>query len=109
MIRGYEPYDNEWFGERHGPVIVDLLQKMVFPKTDDNKVDTIIRSCWHGEYDSIQCLLATVKLLDGVDSCRSKVMMEEDYKARQEKCKQLISNGLLDIAKRKSGRMLKLC
>ena len=71
MTRGYEPYDNEWFGERHGPVIVDLLQKMVFPKTDDNKVDTIIRRCWHGEYDSIQRLSATVKLLDGVNSASS--------------------------------------
>ncbi|PMD65747.1 uncharacterized protein K444DRAFT_607121 [Hyaloscypha bicolor E] len=103
MIRGYEPYDNEWFGERHGPVIVDLLQKMMFPKTDDNQVDNIIRSCWHGEYDSIQRLSATVKLLDGVDSGRSMVMKEEDYKSRQGECKQLLANRLLDIVKTNEG------
>ena len=57
MTRGYESYNNEWFGERHGPVIVDLLQKMMFPNTDDNKVDTIVRSYWHGEYDSIQAFV----------------------------------------------------
>jgi len=76
---------------------------MMFPKTDDNKVDTIIRSCRHGEYDSIQRLSATVKLLDGVHSGRSVVMMEEDYKARQEECKQLVANKLLDIVKRNEG------
>jgi hypothetical protein len=71
----------------------------MLPKTDDNKVDTIIRSCWHGEYDSIQRLSATVRLLDGVESGRSIVMMEEHYRARQE-CKQLVANRLLDIVKR---------
>jgi serine/threonine protein kinase len=42
MIRGYEPYDNGWFGKRQGRITVDLLQKMVFPKTGNSKVDTII-------------------------------------------------------------------
>ncbi|KAH8663712.1 kinase-like domain-containing protein [Tricladium varicosporioides] len=97
MIRGYEPYDNEWLGERHGPIIVDRLQKMIFPKTDDNKIDTIIQSCWHGEYESIQGLLATVKLLDGVGSTRSIIMEEEDYNKRREECKQLVANRLLDM------------
>jgi hypothetical protein len=64
----------------------------MFPRTDDNKVDTIIRSCWHGGYDSIQRLPAMVKSLDGVDSGRSMAMMEEDYTARQEECKQLVAN-----------------
>ena len=72
----------------------------MFPRTDDNKVDTIIRSCWHGEYDSIQRLSATVKSLDGVDSGRSMVMMEEDYTARQKECKQLVANTPLDRVKR---------
>jgi hypothetical protein len=30
-------------------------------------------------------------------------MMEEDYKARQEECKQLVANRLLDIVKRNEG------
>ncbi|KAH8588752.1 hypothetical protein B0O99DRAFT_664869 [Bisporella sp. PMI_857] len=103
MIRGYEPCNNEWFGERHGLVIVDLLQKMMLPKTDDNKVDTIMRSYWHGEYDSIQRLSATVKLLDCVNSSRSMVMMGEYYKAKQGECKQLVANRLLDMVKRNEG------
>lgn len=32
ITRGYEPYDNEWFGQDHGPKIVDLLQEMIFPE-----------------------------------------------------------------------------
>jgi hypothetical protein len=55
---------------------------MMFPKTDNNKVDTIIRSCWHGKYTSIKRLLAIVKLLDGVNSSRLVMIMEEDYKVR---------------------------
>ena len=55
------------------------------------------------EYDSIQRLSATVKSLDGVDSGRSMVMMEEDYKARQEECKQLVANRHFDRVKRNEG------
>jgi hypothetical protein len=61
-----------------------------------------------GEFDSIQRLSATVKLLDGVDGRRAMVMIEEEYKARQEECKQLVVNGLLDIVKRSSEACSKL-
>ncbi|KAI9729142.1 MAG: hypothetical protein M1834_007049 [Cirrosporium novae-zelandiae] len=57
MTRGYEPYDDKWFGKDHGPIVVDLLQEMRFPELSDNdEIDIVIQKCWHGKYDSIQSL-----------------------------------------------------
>ncbi|MCJ1254555.1 hypothetical protein MMC24_002370 [Lignoscripta atroalba] len=98
MTRGYEPYDNEWFGKRHGPRTVDLLQSMAFPGTDDSTIDTIIRCCWHGKFDSIQRLSVKVRLLllDRVEDSSPKVITGEELKSRQDECRQLVADGLLD-------------
>ncbi len=64
MIRGYEPYDDEWYGDDHGPVTVDMLQRMEFPQTDTReKKDFIIRQCWHGESHSMKDLAVRVESL----------------------------------------------
>lgn len=47
--------------------------------------------------------MAIVKLLNGIYSNRLVVIMEEDYKARQEEYKQLVANKLLNIVKRNKG------
>lgn len=83
MTRGFEPYDNEYYGKDHGPVMVDLLQKMQFPKLDDNEVDLIIQSCWLGKCDSIKSLSTAAKLLGGIKasaSIKQKQITEQDNK-----------------------------
>lgn len=43
---GIEVYDDQDFGEDHGPKIVERLQGMIFPKIDSNSVlDSLIDHC----------------------------------------------------------------
>ncbi len=101
MTRGYEPYDNEWFGHDHGPKIVELLQEMKFPETGDDEIDTIIRKCWHGEYASIQALkLDVIRLTSNNDAGITSIMEKEEYEARRQECEQLVKEGILDVVPR---------
>jgi atypical protein kinase C zeta type len=95
LTRGYEPYDNEWYGKDHGPVTVDMLQRMEFPATQmDSEDDAIIRKCWHGEFGSVEELAAGLRLLDR-EANRAKPMAADLFRARQEECKKLVVDGLL--------------
>ena len=97
MTRGYEPYDNEWFGEDHGKMIVRLLQERKFPKVDENDIDTIIYKCWQGEFGLIESLkLDVIRLGRDVVLRMAKAMPEEEYEARHRECKKLVELGVLD-------------
>ena len=39
LSRGFKPYDDEWFGDDHGPRIATLLPEMNFSDTGDDVVD----------------------------------------------------------------------
>ncbi|KAL3449939.1 kinase-like domain-containing protein [Aspergillus insuetus] len=68
-------YGFEVYGDRcldpenpreHGPKMVDLLQKMEFPKLNGNPViDEIIEKCWHHRYARVADLAAHTKTLFG--------------------------------------------
>ena len=45
LVRGYDPYENEWFGEEHGPIFLDKFQMMQFPSFSDSPLDAIIQKC----------------------------------------------------------------
>lgn len=95
LTRGYEPYDNEWYGKDHGPVRVDILQRMEFPKMQTgSEDDAIIRKCWHGEFGSVEELAASLRLLDRKAS-GAKPMAADLFRARQEECRKLVADGLL--------------
>ena len=97
MTRGYEPYDNEWFGEDHGKEVVSLLQERNFPKLDKNDVDTIIHKCWYGEYGLVNNLKVEVIRLDRrIELSMAKPMRKEEYQARHQECKELVTLGVLD-------------
>lgn len=97
MTRGYEPYENEWLGEDHGPMVVTLLQEKKFPKVSENNVDTIIHKCWHGEFGSIKSLKLEVNRLGRDMGLKmAKAMPREEYEARHRECKELVDLGVLD-------------
>jgi len=97
MTRGYEPYDNEWFGEDHGKMIVRLLHERNFPKVNENNIDTIIHKCWHGEFRLIESLkLEVIRLGRDVGLRMAKVMPKEEYEARRRECRELVELGVLD-------------
>ena len=97
ITRGYEPYDNEWFGDDHGKEVVRLLQERKFPKLDKNDTDTVIYKCWYGEYRSIKNLKFEVIRLDRRNEFgMAEAMQMEEYQARRQECKELVQSGVLD-------------
>ncbi|KAI9851630.1 MAG: hypothetical protein M1838_003224 [Thelocarpon superellum] len=101
LTRGFEPYDNEWFGKHHGPKTVDLLQEMKFPETDGGEFDMVIRKCWFGKYGSVQELNQDViQLARDTDVCLAQSMQEDVFRARQRECEQLLRDGILDAVPR---------
>lgn len=96
MTRGYEPYDNEWFGQDHGPMVVSLLQRKKFPKVNENGTDTIIRKCWHGEFGSVKSVkLEVIRLHRDIRHSMATAMPKEEYEARRQECKELVELGVL--------------
>jgi len=64
---GFEVYGDRCLTEdpkEHGPMVVELLQNMEFPKLDgDPVIDNIINKCWHNKYATVAELAAHTKTL----------------------------------------------
>lgn len=62
---GFEVYGDRCLTEdphEHGPMVVDLLQNMVFPKLNgDPLIDDIIDKCWHNKFVTIAELATEIK------------------------------------------------
>lgn len=96
ITRGYEPYDDVWLGPQHVPAVMHLLRTMKFPETTDSKADTVIRKCWHGEYESIQNLsLDVMQLCRDVEFRTAQVMPPEEYEVRKQECMKIVEDGSL--------------
>lgn len=99
MTRGFEPYENQWLGEDHDTMVVDLLQAKIFPTTDDSEVDGIIRQCWEGDYSSVRDLHNKVtQIYPGIRSLMAKPIDEIEYITARRICMQLLEEGILDQA-----------
>jgi len=97
MTRGFEPYDNEWFGRKHGNVVVSLLQEKKFPKLNDKDMDIIIHNCWHGKYESIKRLkIEVIRLGRNIRLSMATIMSKEEYEARRQECKSLVELKVLE-------------
>lgn len=95
MTCGYEPYGNEWFGQDHGPRMVDLLQAMEFPETGDSNIDTIIRKRWFGEYTFIHALNSDVMWLACGGCGETATMMKRAaYGTKRHECEELVKQGI---------------
>ncbi|KAL8982697.1 MAG: hypothetical protein Q9177_005192 [Variospora cf. flavescens] len=99
ITRGFEPYEDQSLGEDHGPMVVNLLQAKVFPTTDNNEIDAIIRKCWDGTYSSIQDLHSEVMLIDpAISTMMAKPMDADEHINAKQKCIQLVEEGILKEA-----------
>jgi serine/threonine protein kinase len=93
---GIEAYDDQDFGEDHGPVIVERLQRMVFPKLDSNSVlDSIIDDCWHGRFQSVAAPSEAISQQCDLRNYSSQAMSPEEFAARRMCCLQLVEGGIL--------------
>ncbi|CAH0023544.1 unnamed protein product [Clonostachys rhizophaga] len=83
LTRGYDPFEDEWWGPDHGPI-----RRLEY--------DGVIGSCWNGRYQSIKNLAADLAAVDG-DAWR--VTCEEDplwVKARVHESETIAQNGVLE-------------
>lgn len=92
MVRGYEPYDNHYYGEDHGPITVNKLQRMEFPDLDLNDIkDRIIHDCWYGKFDCIKNLARTVGSLGSQHQVLGEALSPHLIKIRREECEQYMT------------------
>ncbi|KPM36132.1 hypothetical protein AK830_g10439 [Neonectria ditissima] len=64
LTRGYDPFEDEWWGPDHGPIRMQKLQKMEFPLIGHLEYDDLIWNCWHNRYKSITELSGDIIALD---------------------------------------------
>lgn len=96
---GVEVYDDQDFGEDHGPVIVERLQRMMFPKLDsDSVLDSIIDDCWHGRFQSVAALSKAISRQCDLRNYSSQAMSPEEFSARRTHCLQLVEGGILNAS-----------
>ncbi|CZR58604.1 uncharacterized protein PAC_08496 [Phialocephala subalpina] len=94
---GIEVYDDQDFGKDHGPVIVERLQRMMFPKLDSNSLlDSIIDDCWHGRFQSVAALSETISQQCDLRNYSSQAMSPEEFAARRTCCLELVEGGILN-------------
>jgi serine/threonine protein kinase len=94
---GVEVYDNQDFGEDHGPVIVERLQRMIFPKLgSDSVLDSTIGDCWHGRFQSVAALSKAISQQCDPRNYSSQAMSPEEFAARRIYCLQLVEGDILN-------------
>ncbi|KAL2373212.1 hypothetical protein RJZ57_002317 [Blastomyces gilchristii] len=79
---GFEVYSDQCVGDNrsgkeHRPVVMDLLQKMIFPELNrEPMIDSIIRRCWYSEYETVAESTADTESLCGMGSEASRGKIE---------------------------------
>lgn len=79
LLRGYEPYEMDWWGDDHFVSLTEKLQRKEFPPLSESIEDEIIRKCWHGEYHRVKDLLDEVR--------------RKNKSTRKIECEKLIESG----------------
>ena len=107
---GFEVYGDRCLGDdpsgkEHGPLVMDLLQKLVFPELNkEPMVDPIIKKCWHGEYRSIAELAENTAKLCGAGDKTSDAMSSDDFASQKKLCEELVDGGILEALASKDPR-----
>ncbi|OAX79398.1 serine/threonine protein kinase [Emergomyces africanus] len=107
---GFEVYGDQCFGvdpsgKDHGRVVMNLLQKMIFPELNlEPMIDSIIKRCWYGEYETVAELAADTGKLCGMSSEASRGKIQgvkcsasisaDDFSSRRELCEDLVRCGI---------------
>ncbi|PYI07009.1 kinase domain-containing protein [Aspergillus sclerotiicarbonarius CBS 121057] len=109
---GFEVYGDQRLTEdpkEHGPKVVELLQKMEFPKLDgDLLIDDVISKCWDKKYTTAAELAAhTEMLISEETNCTepdsnsggvpNQDHSADDFSSKKAICEDLVSRGLLDL------------
>ncbi|EEH44701.2 uncharacterized protein PADG_00990 [Paracoccidioides brasiliensis Pb18] len=107
---GFEVYGDQCFGDdpsgkEHGPLVMDLLQMMIFPDLNQvPMIDSIIRRCWFGEYKTVAELAADTEKLCSIGSetsgdniegvkCSAPISVD-DFLSQRKLCEDLVRCGI---------------
>ncbi|KAK0102243.1 hypothetical protein ONS95_005866 [Cadophora gregata] len=94
LTRGYQPYENEWFGKGHRIHMGKLLQNREFPQLDTHQWDTVISCCWEGKFRTVEELHSEIESLTGqVES--TPVLDQNTLENHREECEQAVKDGLI--------------
>ncbi|KAF7560054.1 hypothetical protein G7046_g4119 [Stylonectria norvegica] len=98
LTRGYDLYEDEWWGPDHELVRMERLQNMEFPVIGALEADEIIWSCWHDQYETIGGLSSRVEELASLDETTYTACNEGSawLTARRRECEEFNESGLLD-------------
>jgi hypothetical protein len=120
---GLEVYGDQCFGDdpsgrEHGPVVLDLLQNMIFPELNrEPMIDSIIKKCWYGEYRTIAELAADTEKLcgDGYETPNETCGAEGsghtaagNFSSQRKLCEDLVACGVLRSISSRNPRRLGL-
>lgn len=93
MTNGYEPYDDQWYGEEHGPHTVEMLQRMELPDTTAaGEKGCMIRKCWYGEFHTMKDLANTARLLGGQEEDAAQALTPDFIQEVREQCKRIMAD-----------------
>jgi hypothetical protein len=108
---GFEVYGDQCFGsdpsgKEHGPMVMDLLQNMIFPELNgEPEIDCMIKKCWNGGYGTVAALAADTERLccTGSDASKDKgkgsqyctLVSVDDFALRRKECEGIVESGIL--------------
>lgn len=94
LAQGYKPYEDEWFGEDHNTILAEKLQKREFPLLKDGPWEIVIKSCWGGEFETVQKLHARISSLAGQIK-GAPLLDQTTIDQRRAECKKAVGEGLV--------------
>lgn len=101
LLRGREPYEDQYWGREHYVIMSEKFQHNEFPPLTDSAEDNIIRKCWNGKYYSIKELLSEFVDNAAQDNVANKdVGDDEQFRTAREECKRIVESGILDTLER---------
>lgn len=99
MTRGYEPYEEEEFGENvdSASLIVSRFQHMEFPTLGNDPLDQIIKRCWHGEFGQVKGIAEETKQLPGAIELPRAIPFDMEYISLcRKECQALVDEGIFE-------------
>ena len=118
-VYGDQNFGDQPFGNEHGPVVLDLLQKMMFPELNGEPVlDSIIKKCWYGKYRTVaELAVDTERFCNGeVEASSVKTqsangsdhIYKHDFLSRRKLCADLAGCGMLEALGSRDPRQIGL-
>lgn len=94
LTRGFNPYEDKWFGQDHRIHIVKMLRNGEFPQLETHPWDIVINSCWAGNFETVKDLYINIHLLIG--QIKSTPLLDQTtIEERRLECKRAVEDRLV--------------